>query len=114
MRKTVYSLLASAFIVSAAGLAAVAQEDVVQHGAQVFMDVGCWQCHGTVGQGGAGPALLPNLHPEEVLATFVRQGTIGGMPPYTHAVLSNEDLHAIYAYLKSLPAPGTPELLQGE
>jgi len=49
-----------------------------------------------------------------VIETFVRQGTIGGMPPYSKAVLPDEDLAAIYAYLESLPPPGNPELLQGE
>lgn len=78
------------------------------------MSVGCWQCHGTVGQGGAGPALLPRLHPFAVIETFVRQGTAAGMPPYTRNVLTDAELGNIYAYLQSLPPPPDPELLKAK
>jgi mono/diheme cytochrome c family protein len=65
---------------------------------------GCFQCHGTVGQGGnAGPKLAPDPMPFEALSNFVRT-TSRQMPPYREAVLPNEDLADIYAYLQSLPA----------
>jgi mono/diheme cytochrome c family protein len=65
---------------------------------------GCFQCHGTVGQGGnAGPKLAPDPMPYEALANFVRT-TDRQMPPYREAVLPNDDLADIYAYLQSVPA----------
>jgi mono/diheme cytochrome c family protein len=65
---------------------------------------GCFQCHGTVGQGGnAGPKLAPDPMPFEALSNFVRT-TNRQMPPYREAVLPNEDLADIYAYLQSVPA----------
>ncbi len=54
---------------------------------------GCFQCHGTVGQGSpiTGPKLAPNPMPYEALSAFVRT-TNRQMPPYKEAVLPNEDL----------------------
>lgn len=74
----------------------------------------CYLCHGTVGQGGAGPRVAP-LPPKSGsdFAAFVRHPG-GRMPAYTTAVLDDADLAAIYAYLQSIPPPnGLPALLSG-
>ena len=50
---------AALVIGQAAALAASAE-----NGKQAFMRAGCWQCHGTMGQGGAtGPKLAPDPLP---------------------------------------------------
>ncbi|MEJ0079358.1 MAG: cytochrome c [Alphaproteobacteria bacterium] len=99
MRRVVLVLLGLAMTHSAA-LAASAE-----NGKRVFMRVGCWQCHGTVGQGGtAGPKIAPYPLPYETLAAFVRT-TNRAMPPYREAVLPNDELADIYAYLQSIPKP---------
>ena len=68
-----------------------------------YVKHGCWQCHGFVGQGGVtGPKLAPNPMPPEALSAFVRNAA-GAMPPYQKAILSDEDLADIHAYLQSLP-----------
>jgi ubiquinol-cytochrome c reductase cytochrome c subunit len=90
---------AGLMLAQASALAASAEK-----GKSLFMIHGCFQCHGTVGQGGnAGPKLAPNPMPYEALANFVRT-TSRQMPPYREAILSNEDLADIYAYLQSVPA----------
>ena len=82
---------------------AAAHAASAEKGKTLFMTYGCFQCHGTVGQGGnAGPRLAPNPLPYEALANFVRT-TNRQMPPYREAVLPNEDLADIYAYLQSVP-----------
>ena len=82
-----------------------------ENGKRVFMQVGCWQCHGTVGQGGAaGPKIAPDPLPYETLAAFVRT-TNRAMPPYREAVLSNADLADIHAYLESIPKPPAADSL---
>ena len=57
------------------------------------------------GQGGvAGPKLAPDPMPLEAFTAFVRT-TNRAMPPYQEAILPNEDLADIYAYLQSIPKP---------
>ena|SRR5213080_2609934 len=93
-------LLSGLFIGQGAAFAASAE-----NGKRLFMKVGCWQCHGTVGQGGAaGPKIAPDPLPYETLTAFVRT-TNRAMPPYRETVLSNSDLADIYAYLQSIPKP---------
>ena len=101
-----------------AGLAALAAGFFLGHGAAIaasaekgkaaYIKYGCWQCHGTVGQGSTltsgGKTLAPNPLPFETFAAFVRT-TNRAMPPYKEEVLPNEDLADIYAYLQSIPKP---------
>jgi mono/diheme cytochrome c family protein len=76
-----------------------------EKGKNAFAKHGCWQCHGTVGQGSnAGKALAPKPMPFEAFSVFVRH-TNGRMPPYQKAVLSDADLADIHAYLQSIPQP---------
>jgi mono/diheme cytochrome c family protein len=83
--------------------AALAAGDAAK-GKQNFMKYGCWQCHGTVGQGGAGPKLAPEPLPLEAMSSFIRNSN-RAMPPYREAVLPNADLEDIHAYLSSIPKP---------
>jgi mono/diheme cytochrome c family protein len=65
---------------------------------------GCYQCHGTEGQGSAitGPKLAPDPLPYDALSAFVRTSS-RNMPPFREQILPNADLEDIYAYLKSIP-----------
>ena len=68
---------------------------------------GCYECHGTQGQGSpvTGPKLAPNPLPYDSLSAFVRTSN-GPMPPFRESILPNADLEDIYAYLQSIkPAP---------
>jgi len=86
------------FLAQRAALAASAE-----NGRQVFARAGCWQCHGTVGQGGAaGPKLAPDPLPFDALSSFVRTSN-REMPLYRAEVLSDADLADLYAYLQSIP-----------
>jgi mono/diheme cytochrome c family protein len=96
-------------------LAAVAASLTLWHGAalaadaakgkQNFLKYGCWQCHGTMGQGGAaGPKLAPDPLPLEAISAFIRNSN-GRMPPYREQVLPAADLADIHAYLSSIPKP---------
>ena len=76
-----------------------------ENGKKVFMAVGCWQCHGTVGQGGVtGPKLGPDPIPLDNLVSYIRT-TNRGMPPYRQEVLSDRDIADIHAYLAAVPKP---------
>lgn len=68
-----------------------------------FLKYGCWQCHGTEGQGtSAGPKLAPEPLPYESFSAFVRSSS-RQMPPFREQVLPDQDLQAIHAYLSSRP-----------
>ena len=80
------------------------------HGREVYLTLGCYTCHGTVGQGGAGAILAPNTLPLAAFQTWVRNGTPGwsvtsGMPGWSQRVLSDDDLADVHEYLATLPPP---------
>ena len=84
---------------------AAAAEPSAANGRVLYVKVGCYQCHGYQGQGGAaGPRIAPEPLPFDGLAAFVRTSS-GEMPPYTETILSDGDLADIYAYLQSIPRP---------
>ena len=91
---------------------AAAQAADATKGKASFMKYGCWQCHGMVGQGSpiTGPKLAPNPMPYEAMVSFVRNSN-RAMPPYKEAVLPNEDLQDIHAYLQSIPASADPKTI---
>jgi len=79
-----------------------------EKGKVAFLKNGCFECHGTVGQGSVqtsrGKVLYDTQLPLEAFIGFVR-GTNRAMPPYSEKVLSDADLADIHAYLTSLPKP---------
>lgn len=102
MKKTGGLLLALGFL--AVSGAAVAQSADVKNGQVLWESKGCYLCHGTVGQGGVGPAVATDLVPLVAVLQYVRHPT-GDMPPFSEKVLSDADLHAIYAYMQAQPQP---------
>ena len=74
-----------------------------EKGKAAYVQHGCWACHGFQAQGGVtGPKLAPDPMPIEAFTAFVRS-TDRTMPPYMEAILSNEDLADIHAYLQTIP-----------
>lgn len=69
-------------------------------GKELFTKNGCYECHGTVGQGGTGPRLAPRT----ASLAYVRKPA-GQMPPYTPKVMPDADLADVLAYLMTIPAP---------
>jgi ubiquinol-cytochrome c reductase cytochrome c subunit len=74
-------------------------------GKVAFMHYGCYECHGTVGEGnfGAGPALAPHPIPYDGFLGYIRAPR-GEMPPFDAHVLPADDAQNIWAYLSSIPA----------
>ncbi len=83
----------------------------IANGRAVYLRVGCWQCHGTVGQGGvAGPRIAPAPMPLEGLRAFVRNA-VRAMPGYSTTLLSDADLADIHAWLASIPPAARAETI---
>jgi mono/diheme cytochrome c family protein len=75
------------------------------HGKAAFLSYGCYECHGTAGNGnyGAGPKLAPHPLPWQAVVNQVRRPR-QDMPSYSATILPDKDLADIYAYLESIPA----------
>jgi ubiquinol-cytochrome c reductase cytochrome c subunit len=74
-------------------------------GKRLYMKNGCYQCHGTVGQGTvAGARIGPPPLSVQGLIRYVRRPG-GQMPAFTEKVMSDRQLTDVYAYLKAIPPP---------
>ena len=77
----------------------------VDTGKTLYVDYGCYACHGLEGQGGvAGPRIAPQPPPLVGFTAYVRRPA-NQMPLYTERVVSDEDLGLIHTYLRSRPTP---------
>jgi mono/diheme cytochrome c family protein len=109
----------TALAVAAFGIAAsaVAQaQDVppgdAANGKRIYLKDGCFTCHGRVGQGGSysGPApiLAHTALPFDGFKGQIRN-PVNDMPAFSEAILSDKDIADIYAFVESLPGPGSPK-----
>ncbi len=80
-----------------------------------FMGYGCYECHGTMGQGNyfSAPRIAPHPLPYRALISYIRRPS-GEMPSYAASILPDKDVADIYAYLSSItsgkPASSIPAL----
>jgi len=74
------------------------------NGKRLFLRNGCYECHGTVAQGGTGPRLAPRPLAATALAAYIRKPG-PGMPPYSEKVLTDAEAADIRAYLASIAEP---------
>ncbi|HLH91550.1 MAG TPA: cytochrome c [Xanthobacteraceae bacterium] len=113
MRSFAFRAAVAASFALASASAAVAPGSP-EKGKTAFIVHGCFQCHGTVGQGSVatsrGKVLYDTQLPIEAFIGFVR-GTNRAMPPYSEKILSDADLTDIYAYLESLPKPADYKMI---
>jgi len=113
-RVAVTLIAASAFAANAGGigLAQDAPPGNAANGKKLYLAQGCFTCHGRAGQGGAlnGPA--PSLAKTEMpFDGFVGQlrDPVNDMPAYAKALLSDQDIADIYAFVESLPGRRPPK-----
>jgi ubiquinol-cytochrome c reductase cytochrome c subunit len=93
---------------------AFAQEEPkgnAQTGKELFAAKGCYSCHGFVGQGSReGPRLTPALPYPAFVAQLRTPRAI--MPPYTTALVTDQQAADIHAYLASQPKPPDPKTVK--
>ena len=105
MKKLFLTLVPALLLVAVATLAQTKPGDVA-NGKQIYMQNGCYQCHGTVGQGGlAGARLAQTKLTLAGFTAYVRNPAPGSMPPYRAKVMSDQELADVFAYVQSVPPP---------
>jgi len=106
---TTAAALGVTLIIGVASALAADKPANTTRGKQLYMATGCFQCHGTTGQGGgnAGPRLAPTPMPYEGFMLQLRHPR-ARMPVYTVVVMPDQDVSDIYAYLQSVPKGKTP------
>jgi ubiquinol-cytochrome c reductase cytochrome c subunit len=108
MSRRMFQLAAAACAAGAILANAPALAGDAVKGKAAYLKNGCWQCHGTEGQGSlitsAGKVLAPDPLPYDAFAAFVRS-TSRAMPPYSETMLPDADLADIHAYLASITKP---------
>ena len=77
------------------------------NGQRVYIADGCFTCHGRSGQGGAfngpAPSLAKTEMPFDGFKAQLRDPA-NDMPAYSTAVLSDQEIADMYAFVQSLPA----------
>lgn len=100
----------AAFAQSPAAQPAPPTQGDVAAGQRAFTEYGCYYCHGTVGQGSL-PAIGPRVarvpRSFDSFKNYLRRPT-GRMSSYPAAVVRDDTLADVYAYLRSLPEPARP------
>jgi mono/diheme cytochrome c family protein len=99
-----------AVLLASASLSALAQAPAspgnIARGKEVYLKVGCDQCHGREAQGSpvTAPRLGPAALPIAAFTLFIRKARVQ-MPAYSPELLSDADVADIYAYVTSRAAP---------
>jgi ubiquinol-cytochrome c reductase cytochrome c subunit len=107
-------VLTLASLILAAGPACAQQASApagnVENGKTLYLQVGCYQCHGLAGQGAqmTGPRVSQTEFPFESFLVQLRHPA-NQMPPYEAAALSDQDAADLYAYVRQMPAPRDPK-----
>lgn len=100
-----YATAAMTVAIVTAALQASSAAQTADAGRSLFVDYGCWQCHGYEGQGGsAGPRLAPSQLSFVAFEQFVRRPA-SVMPAFASTELADDKLRAIYDFLVSVAEP---------
>ncbi len=108
LAQTLPALCIAALSLAAAPFASAQTADTgpkgdAAHGRKIYVDTGCYQCHGVEGTtGGPGPRLAPGPMDYDGFKQQLRKPR-ARMPIYTDMVMSDQDVADIYAYLRSQP-----------
>jgi mono/diheme cytochrome c family protein len=76
------------------------------NGKRLFEVKACYECHGWRGQGGlAGARLAQTKLNLQGFRNILRNPPPSNMPPYRAAVLTDQEVADLFAYIQSFPAP---------
>ena len=114
----IVTFLAAASTVLALGASAARAQDApagdAAAGKRVYLADGCFMCHGRSGQGGAyngpAPSLAKTQMPFDGFKGQLRSPA-DDMPAYSQAVMSDQQIADIYAFVQSLPGRTDPKAI---
>jgi mono/diheme cytochrome c family protein len=113
--RTLFMAACATIAFGAAAVSARAQDAPAgdaARGKKIYLADGCFLCHGRVGQGGGYngpvPALAQTELPFEPFKLQLRQPA-EEMPAYSAAVISDEQIADIYAFVRSLQGRRDPK-----
>ncbi len=104
MKPTLTTLALTMLLAANPSQAQPANTDI-ERGRQLYMDTGCFSCHGTVGQGSdrsGAPKLAPDPYPYEAFRALVRTPR-ETMPRLDVKHVSDEQLQLMHRFLASIP-----------
>lgn len=109
--KKIIATLGSLFLFPLAAIAQEVPHGDARHGEALYSSSGCFECHG---YGGIGTNQGPHLVSPAPFPRFLRQlrVPVAVMPPYEAAVLSDQDVADIYAFVQSQPKPPDPKSIK--
>ena len=101
----------SAILMGLLAVAAMhAQNPNQDNGKRLFEVKACYECHGWRGQGGLnGPRLAQTKLTLQGFRNILRNPPPSNMPPYRAAVLTDQEVADLFAYVQSFPAPAPVE-----
>jgi mono/diheme cytochrome c family protein len=80
------------------------------NGKKLFEAKACYECHGWRGQGGlAGARLAQTKLNLQGFRNVLRNPPPSNMPPYRAAVLTDQEVADLFAYIQSFPVPESAE-----
>jgi cbb3-type cytochrome c oxidase subunit III len=89
-------------------LAIAYAQQAAPSGEEVYVDrLGCWNCHGKSGGGGAGATISKTKLPLRRFVGYVRLPS-KEMPPYAPLLASDEELAIVYRWLDGVESLKTP------
>lgn len=98
----------SAGLLVLALLTVLSAQQAAPSGEEVYVDrLGCWNCHGKAGAGGAGRMIAKTRLPLRRFASYVRLPS-GEMPPYSSMLASDAELAIVYRWLDGVDAVKAP------
>src|SRR5579862_4261378 len=106
MRRTLAGLLAVTGLWAQSPNLANAASSNVANGKRLFEVKACYECHGWSGQGGlAGARLAQTKLNLAGFRNILRNPPPSNMPSYREAVLTDQEVENLFAYIQSFPAP---------
>lgn len=102
------ALLGGVCLVTSALLTVSYAQQAAPSGEEVYVDrLGCWNCHGKAGGGGAGAVIAKTRLPLRRFVSYVRLPS-KEMPPYAPLLASDAELAIVYHWLDGGDAVRTP------